>query len=152
MRKILHFDSPREHYHCDAAVVWCFDHRFELALRKLLKRLGVTHPDAIRLAGGAKCLSAPDRESDREFVLEQIRKSIRLHGADRVMLMVHSDCGAYGGLAAFGGDAQAEARHHAAELQSAAACLRQALPGIAVLCYYVDFEGIWVVDPESPPA
>jgi carbonic anhydrase len=43
-----------------------------------------------------------------EFVLEQIRKSIRLHGTRRVILMVHSDCGAYGGLAeGFRGDARA---------------------------------------------
>jgi carbonic anhydrase len=126
MRKVLHFDSPRAKYHCDAAAVWCYDNRFELAFRKLLKRIGVVHADAIRVAGGAKCLATPDREAEREFVLEQIRKSMRLHGTDRVMLMVHSDCGAYGGLEAFGGDAQAEARHHADELRRAAACLRQA--------------------------
>jgi hypothetical protein len=148
MRKVLHFDSPREHYHCDAAVVWCYDQRFELVLRKLLKRIGVVHPDHIRLAGGAKCLATPDNESEREFVLEQIRKSMRLHGTDRVLLMVHSDCGAYGGLGAFGGDAQAEAHHHTDELERAAACLRQVLPGVSVLCYYVDYAGVWTDDLE----
>lgn len=146
MRKVFHFDSPREHYHCDAAVVWCYDHRFDLVLRKLLKRIGVTQADQIRIAGGAKCLATPDRESEREFVLEQIRKSVRLHGTDRVILMVHSDCGTYGGLAAFGGDALAEARHHADELQRAGACLRQALPKVSVAGYYVDFEGVWTAD------
>jgi len=151
MRKVLHFDSPRESYHCDAAVVWCYDNRFELAFRKLLKRIGVARPDSIRLAGGAKCLATPDQESEREFVMEQIRKSIRLHGTDRVVLMVHSDCGAYGGLATFGGDAQAEARHHAGELQRAAECLRQALPELSVISYYVDFEGVWTVDPDVAP-
>jgi carbonic anhydrase len=148
MRKIFHFDSPRQKYHCDAAVVWCYDNRFELAFRKLLKRAGIEHADPIRVAGGAKCLATPDQESEREFVLEQIRKSRRLHGTDRVVLMVHSDCGAYGGLAAFGGDAQAEARHHGDELRRAAACLRQALPEVSVVCYYVDFEGVWTADPE----
>ena len=87
MRKVLHFDSPRAKYHCDAAAVWCYDNRFELAFRKLLKRIGVVHADAIRVAGGAKCLATPDREAEREFVLEQIRKSMRLHGTDRVILM-----------------------------------------------------------------
>jgi hypothetical protein len=58
--------------------------------------------------------------------------------------MVHSDCGAYGGLAAgFGGDAAAEAAHHERELQHAAANLRAAIPGIEVRGYFVDFEGIW---------
>jgi carbonic anhydrase len=149
MRKVLHFDSSRAHYDCDAAVVWCYDNRFELALRKLLKRTGVLRPDQIRVAGGAKCLSTPDLETDRQFVLEQIRKSARLHGTDTVILMVHSDCGAYGGLAAFGGDAQAELRHHCEELRRAAECLRQALPEISqVRCYYVDFDGVWMPDPD----
>src|ERR1700691_4929912 len=67
MRKVLHFDSPRAKYHCDAAAVWCYDNRFELAFRKLLKRIGVVHADAIRVAGGAKCLATPDREAEREF-------------------------------------------------------------------------------------
>jgi carbonic anhydrase len=148
MRKVFHFDSPREKYHCDAAVVWCYDNRFDLVLRKLLKRTGIARADQIRIAGGAKCLATPDRDSEREFVLEQIRKSIRLHGTDRVVLMVHSDCGAYGGLAAFGGDTQAEARHHADELLRAAAFLRQTLPEVSVTSYYVDFEGVWTADPE----
>ncbi|MFZ0772769.1 MAG: carbonic anhydrase [Candidatus Sulfotelmatobacter sp.] len=110
MKKVFHFDAPREKYHCDAAILWCFDNRFELGFRKFLKRIGVVNSDPIKIAGGAKCLASPEHEADREFVLEQIRKSTRLHGTRRVILMVHSDCGAYGGLAGgFGGDARAEA-------------------------------------------
>jgi len=146
MRKILHFDSPPEHYHCDAAVVWCYDQRFELVLRKLLKKLGISHPDHIRLAGGAKGLATPAQESEREFVLEQIRTSMRLHHTGRVLLMVHSDCGGYGGLAAFGGDRQAEARHHGEELRRAADFLAQTIPGISVSSYLVDFDGVWMPD------
>jgi len=152
MRKVFHFDSPRERYRCDAAVVWCYDHRFELAFRKLLKRSGIEHADPIRVAGGAKCLASPDQESERQFVLEQIRKSIRLHGTDRVVLMVHSDCGAYGGLEAFSGDAQAEARHHVAELCRAAECLRQSVPEVSVVSYFVDFEGVWTPAPDPAPS
>ena len=115
MKKVFHFDAPREKYHCDAAILWCFDNRFELGFRKFLKRLGVMYSDPIKIAGGAKCMASPDHETDREFVLEQIRKSMRLHGTRRVILMLHSDCGAYGGLAGgFGGDATAEAIHHRA--------------------------------------
>jgi hypothetical protein len=58
--------------------------------------------------------------------------------------MLHSDCGAYGGLAqAFGGDATAEASHHEADLRRAAANLKTAIPEIEVQGYFVDFEGIW---------
>jgi len=148
MKKVFHFDSPREKYHCDAAILWCFDNRFELAFRKFLKRIGIVNSDPIKIAGGAKCLASPEHETDREFVLDQIRKSIRLHGTDRVILMVHSDCGAYGGLVGgFGGDTRAEAEHHHRELCCAASNLEALLPGIAVKSYFVDFEGVWEAEP-----
>ncbi len=144
MKKVFHFDAPREKYRCDAAILWCFDNRFGLGFGKFLKRIGVVYSDPIKIAGGAKCMASPERESDREFVLDQIRKSMRLHGTRRVILMLHSDCGAYGGLAGgFGGDAVAEAEHHQRELERAAANLRAAIPDIEVQGYFVDFEGIW---------
>ncbi len=144
MKKVFQFNAPREDYHCDAAILWCFDNRFELGFRKFLTRIGVVRSDPIKIAGGAKCMASPEHESDREFVLEQIRKSIRLHGTKRVILMLHSDCGAYGGLAqGFHSDAQAEALHHKQELQRAAANLSKAIPGIEIQGYFVDFEGIW---------
>jgi hypothetical protein len=147
MKKVFHFDAPRAKYHCDAAIVWCFDNRFQLGFSKFLKRLGVANSDPIKIAGGAKCLASPEHENEREFVLEQIRKSIRLHGTKLVILMVHSDCGAYGGLdGGFGGDARAEALHHGKELQRAAEFLRAAIPGIDLQGYFVDFEGIWAVE------
>jgi hypothetical protein len=146
MKKVFHFDASREPYVCDAAVVWCFDHRFQLGFGKFLKRIGVVNPDPIRIAGGAKGLASPERESDREFVLEQIRKSMQLHGTRLVILKLHSDCGAYGGLAAFGGDPRAEAEHHQEELRRAAQFLRDAIPGIELRGYFVDFDGVWEVE------
>ena len=153
MKKVFYFDAPRDKYHCDAAIIWCFDNRFELGFRKFLKKIGVLNTDPIKIAGGAKCLASPEQETEREFVLEQIRKSMRLHGTDRVILMVHSDCGAYGGLdGGFGGDARAEAEHHKTELERAAANLRTVLPGIRIDAYFVDFEGIWEADVNAADA
>jgi carbonic anhydrase len=143
MEKLFHFESPRQRYKCDAAIVWCFDNRFEMALRKLVKRLEINYYDPIRIAGGTKCLASPEHERDREFVLEQIRISMRLHETGTVFLMLHSDCGAYGGLAAFEGDKEKEALHHNAELRRAAACLAAEIPGLNVRCCFVDFEGVW---------
>ncbi len=146
MTKVFHFDSPRERYECDAAVLWCFDNRFEPAFRKFLKKQGVNSIDPIKVAGGAKCLASPDYEAEREFVLDQIRKSIRLHNTRRVILKVHTDCGAYGGLEKFNNDAASEAVHHANELQRAAATLRAAIPNLQIEGYYVNFEGVWRED------
>lgn len=147
MKKVFHFDVPRGDYHCDAAVLWCFDHRFELVQRKFLKRLKVANSDPIEIAGGAKCLASPEHETDREFVLDQVQKSIRLHKTNRAVIMVHSDCGAYGGLAGgFKGAAAAEAIHHEAELRRAAECLHKAIPGLEIEAYFADFEGVWAVE------
>ena len=146
MKKIFHFDASRERYVCDAAVVWCFDNRFQTGFSKFLKRLAVVNADPIKIAGGAKSLDSPERESDREFVLDQIRKSIRLHETRLVILMLHSDCGAYGGLAAFGNDRRLEAEHHERELKAAAQCVADRVPGVAVQAYFADFEGVWEVE------
>ena len=147
MRKVFHFNSPREMYHCDASVVGCFDNRFDTVGRKLLKRIGVVQPDPIKIAGGAKSLSSPDQEFHRAFVLDQIQKSIRLHGTNRAILVLHSDCGAYGGLAGrFQGDTRAEAEHYRAEFARATEFLKSAIPNLTVECFILNFEGAWVVE------
>jgi carbonic anhydrase len=147
MKKVFHFDVPRGNYRCDAAVVCCFDSRFQLGFVKFLRRQGIANADVIKIAGGAKSLVSPERPSDREFVLGQIRTSIRLHGTELVILMLHSDCGAYGGLeGGFGGNAPIEAQHHEGELRRAAECVRKELPGLEVQTCFVDFEGVWATE------
>ena len=148
MQKFLHFDSPAEQYQCDAAVVSCFDNRFEAALRKLLKRLGIERPDIIRIAGGAKALASPEPESERDLILDQVRKSVRLHRTIRTLLALHSDCGAYGGIdGRFHGSRDAEIACYEEEFRKAAAALADSFPGIEVGCYYIDFSGVWEVRP-----
>jgi carbonic anhydrase len=146
LTKVFHFDAPRERYQCDAAIVWCFDNRFHLSFAKFLKRLGIETSDVIKIAGGAKNLASPASETDRQFLLEQIRLSMRLHGTRRVILMLHSDCGGYGGLERFGGDTRAEARHHEEELRRAVEYLKNTIPEIDVQAYFVDFEGTWALE------
>jgi hypothetical protein len=146
LKKVFHFDAPRAQYVCDAAIVWCFDNRFQDGFAKFLKRNGVVFSDPIKIAGGAKVLASPAQETEREFVLDQIRTSVRLHGTRLVILMVHSDCGAYGGLSAFNDDARAEAEHHEAELGRAAECVLAAIPNVEVRGYFVDFEGVWTAE------
>jgi len=148
MQKLLHLDSPAGQYQCDAAVVTCFDNRFDAALRKLLKRLGIERPDTIRIAGGAKALASPDPESERGLIVDQVRKSINLHRTKRAILVLHSDCGAYGGIAGrFEGSRDAEVACYEEEFRKAVAVLAEPFPGIEVGCYYIDFIGVWEVRP-----
>jgi hypothetical protein len=149
MRKRFHLDSPREHYQADAAVVWCFDDRMTLVVQKFLKKLGALQADSVRVAGGAKGLASPNGEFEQNYLLEQLRISRKLHRAERVILIAHRDCGAYGGSARFAGDAGAEVSFHAAELARAANLIQTSLPGTSVERYFADFDGVWELEPNA---
>jgi len=149
MEKVFHFDSPPEAYVADAAVLCCFDQRIRLATNKFLQRRGIVRPDMIVVAGGAKTLASPRNDFERDFILEQVRMSIRLHRTERMFLMSHSDCATYGGLAAFDGDRLREARHHQQELQRAAELVKGNFPELDVECFFVNFEGVHAVEVEA---
>jgi hypothetical protein len=150
MHKIFHFYSPGGPYIADAAVLCCFDHRISTAVREFLKKQGIERADMIVVAGGAKTLASPRNDFEQDFILEQVRMSIRLHQTKRVLVMSHSDCATYGGLAHFNGDQQAEASHHRGELLRARDLLTSNFPGISVEPYFVTFEGICEVRDASP--
>jgi len=149
MEKVFHFDSPPEQYIADAAVLCCFDQRIRQAVHKFLQRQGVLRPDMIVVAGGAKTLASPRNDFERDFILEQVRMSIRLHKTQRMFLMSHSDCATYGGLAAFEGDRGREASHHQQELQRAAELVKANFLELAVTCFFVNFDGVHAVNAET---
>jgi len=151
MRKIFHFDSPPGPYVADAAVLCCFDHRISLAVRKFLKKQGIERPDMVIVAGGAKTLASPRNPFEQDFILEQVRMSIRLHQTDRVLVMSHSDCATYGGLAHFKGDREAEASHHRNELLRAKDLLSATFANISVEPYFVKFDGVWQLNEAGRP-
>jgi len=148
MQKIFHFDSPPDPYIADAAVLCCFDERIRQATNKFLERQGIARPDMIVVAGGAKTLASPRNDFERDFILEQIRMSIRLHHTKQMFLMSHSDCATYGGLAAFDGDREREVQHHRLELQRAAELVRANFPELQVSCFFVNFDGVHAANTE----
>jgi hypothetical protein len=134
MEKVFHFDSPPEIYRADACVIACFDARFDLAVRKFLKWRGVVTFDHVKIPGGVKSLAAPERDTDRDFVLRMVRTSMRLHGCGRVLMVAHRECGAYPG---------APADAIIADAVRAAEFLRASEPSLAVECYFADFDGVY---------
>lgn len=142
MEKVFHFESPAAAYSADAAVLCCFDERIRLVTRKFLKQQGILRPDMIVVAGGAKTLASPRNDFERDFILEQIRMSMRLHQTRLLLLMSHSDCATYGGLAAFGGDTAREIAHHEQELRHAAELAKQSFPDLTVRCFFINFDGV----------
>lgn len=149
MKKIFHFDSPPDAYTADAAVLCCFDYRISTAVRKFLRKQGIERPDMIIVAGGAKTLASPRNDFEQDFILEQVRMSVRLHQTRRVLVMSHSDCATYGGLAHFHGDQRAEAEHHRGELLRAGQLLAASFPDLSIEPYFVKFDGVWEVPGEA---
>ncbi len=140
-RYIFLKSSSLDHYKAVFAA-HCFDDRFRPATEKFLASLGNPHYDIVSVAGGAKIFSSPEKESDRDFMLRELEKSIVLHHTSRVMLFTHYDCGAYGGLAHFAGDEEKQFAFHEDELRKAAAAVREKFSGLAIETYFIDKEGI----------
>jgi hypothetical protein len=151
MKKVFHFDSQADLYRADACVVSCFDARFELVTRKFLKKRGIWWADPLKIAGGAKTFASPAEESDRIFALRQVQTSMRLHNTRQVMLMLHSDCGAYGGLKAFDDSEEREAANYETELSIAAEFLKTNIPTVEVECFYLKFNGVWSLEMPCVP-
>ena len=142
MEKTLSYETPKEHYAADACVVWCYDDRFSGLLGALTKDL--KNYDLVKVAGGAKAL-AGDPSPERDFVLAQVTTSIRLHGAKRVVLMLHRDCGAYGGSKQFA-DPDAEAAFFKDQLAGARDFLKGEVGDLPVDAYFADFDGLFLLN------
>jgi len=67
--------------------------------------------DVVSLAGAAKNIASLKNETDRSFVLNQINLSKQLHDIQEIILMNHTDCGAYGGKNAFASEVEEHNRH-----------------------------------------
>jgi hypothetical protein len=134
MQKLFHFDCPQEVYQADACVISCFDARFDLGVRKFLKRRGIAVYDHIKIPGSVKPLAAPGPDSGCELVLGMVRTSMRLHGSARVLLFAHNDCGAYPGV---------PAEVIAADVVKAAAFLHSAEASLQLETFFCDFDGIY---------
>ena len=139
MRKVFHFDSPAEVYAADACVIACFDARFDLAVKKFLKRRGIVLFDHVKIAGSAKPLADSQASGDGGCgcIVNAVRTSMRLHRTNRVLIMSHNDCGAYPGV---------PPEMVAADAARAAAFLRAAESSLQVESYFLDFDGVYRVD------
>lgn len=138
---LFRFDTPLEHYTAEAFVVRCFDDRFWKAFKNFLRSQGILHIDPESVAGGAKIFASPEKESDRDFMLRELEKSIRLHGTKRVMLFTHHDCGAYGGIARFGAP-EREIAFHQEEHGKAKEAILLRFADLIIENYFVDADGV----------
>ena len=135
-------DAETEHYHAEVFTVRCFDNRYWKQFKHFIKDRGMGHIDTESVAGGAKIFASPEKDGDSDFMLRELQKSELLHHTKKVMLFTHSDCGAYGGLARFNGDKDAEFLFHEGELHRATEVVRDKFPHLKVAAYFMNQEGI----------
>lgn len=136
-------ETPLEdHYTAEIFVVRCFDDRFWKTFKHFLRSQGFEHLDPESPAGGAKVFASPEKESDRDFMLRELEKSIWLHHTKKVWLFTHSDCGAYGGLSRFGGDGDKEFQFHFLEHEKARKIVEDRFPDTPVETFFIDRHGI----------
>lgn len=140
---VFFHDSDTNHYTAEIFVVRCFDDRFWKAFKRFMQRSGFfDNIDAEAVAGGAKVFSSPEKEEDRDFMLRELEKSIRLHHTKKVMLFTHSDCGAYGGITKFGSAPEKEFEFHVNEHKKALEAIRAKFPELEIETYFIDDKGI----------
>ena len=113
-------------HHCQAIVIHCIDFRFQKALNEWLgRRFGPYDFDRVSLAGGV---------FDFYTILKQVEISDRLHKIQKVILINHEDCGAYG--------AAGNPERHAADLREAERKIEALFPHLDVEIYYMHLTGI----------
>ncbi|MFZ6036290.1 MAG: carbonic anhydrase [Patescibacteria group bacterium] len=114
---------------CRALVIHCMDYRLTESIHDFLGSLDLRDQyDEVSLAGAAKGIADGDSEIT-DVILKQIKTAHDLHGIQDVFLMHHTDCGAYGGRAAFT-SANEERERHLADMHRAADVLREQYPDL----------------------
>ncbi len=106
-------------HYCKALIIHCMDFRFGEAIKNWLAENHLLNDcDIVSLAGAAKGLANPRSAAEKEIILKQLEISSSLHKISQVILMHHTDCGAYGGRDAFE-SGEAEYNQHADDMKKA---------------------------------
>lgn len=109
----------------EAILVTCIDFRLQEAINKwTVKHLQPGSFDRVAFAGGVQNL---------EIILGQIDISVRLHQIEKVVLINHEDCGAYG--------AEGTLEQHAKDLKNASARIKKQYPNLEVETFYLYLDG-----------
>lgn len=87
---------------CKNVLVRCMDFRLNNSFNDWLGEKGyMGDADEISCAGSCKKFVEEPKSPVSEFLFSQIKLSYELHGARKIILTQHEDCGAYGGQSAF---------------------------------------------------
>lgn len=119
---------------CSTSLVRCMDFRLDSAIRDYMEKHGLyDDADIIAVAGAAKNLA----QKENSTVEQQIQLSKKLHDVHTIILINHTDCGGYGGRAAFA-SAEEEKQTHITDLHTAKQKLLNMYPDITVITLLAD--------------
>ncbi len=117
---------------CSTAILHCIDFRLGNAIENYKKEHALAGDcDIISVAGAAANIANPKNDIEQAFVLRQLELSKKLHDIQKIVLINHTDCGAYGGASAFASKEE-EREKHRADLQSAQETIKKLIPDVSV--------------------
>lgn len=110
----------------EAILVTCIDFRLQEAINKWIeKNFAPKTFDRVALAGGVKSL---------DTIMGQIEIAHQLHHINKVVLVNHEDCGAYGEAGT--------TQKHAEDLRAARTKVKEAYPDLVEIeTYYLHLDG-----------
>lgn len=121
---------------CKALIITCMDFRLVDQTKKWLDEQNLRNDyDLISVAGASKEITNPSDEKNREFLLKSIGVSCDLHSASKIVLIHHSDCGAYGGKQAFS-STEEERDTHEQDMQKSTEIIGEKYPNLDILKVY----------------
>ena len=120
---------------CEAVVLACIDFRFWKETAQFVEEeLGIKSYDFPKMPGAAKAIN--DCQNEVDVPMKCISVPCDLHYAEKIVIVNHADCGAYGGSKEFKGDAEAEQKFHGGELQKAKEKILKFYPGKEIILAY----------------
>jgi hypothetical protein len=131
---------------CKNWLVRCMDFRLWHPINEWAEARNLSGDcDLISLAGTMKGLIDEGDPAVKEFLLSQIAISHDKHGARVGYILDHTDCGAWGGRAAFDSP-ESDFNHHVNVLKKVKTIVSERFPDMTLHLFILVMEGDMVVD------
>lgn len=125
-------------HHCEAVAIACIDFRFwKETARFIEEKLRIKSYDFPKLPGAAKALN---ESTEGDLASSCVKVPVDLHQVSKIVIINHSDCGAYGGRAKFNDDVEAEQEFHFNELKKARKILADKYPNQEIITVYAELD------------
>lgn len=129
---------------CSSIIFHCMDFRLINAIRRWMQEQKlIDNCDVISIAGASKII-VDGNEIQRNVFLDQIDISCRLHASKNVILLHHSDCGAYKNSYDFSSPEE-EKKKQLEDMVLAEKIIKERFPSVEVIKIWAqmnDFDGI----------